>query len=281
MKKILVPTDFSEIAANAYRFAQRLAAAEGGAVTVIHAHHPSFDYSNPYLDVPAHEFEKVKKDLLENFMEENTLSDAQAGDTGVLTMPKSELRIGFAAEEITRASKKADLIVMGTTGEGNLLEKVFGSVSTSVASHAKCPVLLVPGKCKCEGFSNVVYASNHQAADKVMLRQVMDLLSNGPSTVHFVHVDVDENAGESYELRRAHFEQAVRTGNPEVGFNNVSIRCDDVQKGIVQYAEDIKADLVVTATTHRGFLERLFHKSVTKDVVFHTTVPLMVLHYDD
>lgn len=277
MKKILVPTDFSAIAANAYRFAQRLALKEEAEITVIHAHHPSFDYSNPYLDLPAQEFEQVKKELLNNFMGEHTLPSKTGG---VVTLPKAELRIGFAAEEITRAAKEADIVIMGTTGEGNLLEKVFGSVSTYVASHANCPVLLIPGNCSCRDFSNIVYASNHQPADEVMLKQVVGMIDIEPASVHFVHVDVDEVEGDNYEIRKAAFKDTMQTEMPGVGINEVSIGCDDVQKGIISYAEDNNADLIVMATSHRSFLERMFHKSVTKEAVFHTTIPLMVLHYD-
>jgi nucleotide-binding universal stress UspA family protein len=220
--------------------------------------------------------------MLNDFLEEHTSGPNDAGGVAVLPKVQQEIRIGFAAEEITRASKEADLVIMGTTGEGNLLEKVFGSVSTYVASHAKCPVLLVPGNCLCLGFNNIVYASNNIEADKVMLEQVFSLVKTGPANVHFVHVDKEGLAGQGQEyiVRNAQFEAAVRKGLPTVGFNSVSISCEDVQKGIVQYASDIKADLVVTATTHRGFLERLFHKSVTREVVFHTTIPLMILHYD-
>ena len=280
MKKILVPTDFSNIAANAFRFAQRLAAEEEAIITVMHAHHPSFDYTNPYLDLPAQEFEKIKKDMLNDFLEEHTSTPQEDGGVAVLPTIRQEIRIGFAAEEITRASKEADLVIMGTTGEGNLLEKVFGSVSTYVSSHAKCPVLLVPGNCQCRGFNNVVYASNNIEADKIMLEQVFSLVKSGPAEVHFVHVDKEELEGQEYIVRSTQFEEAVRKSLPTVGFNTVSISCEDVQKGIVQYASDIRADLIVTATTHKSFLERLFHKSVTRDVVFHTTIPLMVLHYD-
>jgi nucleotide-binding universal stress UspA family protein len=280
MKKILVPTDFSEIAANAYRFAQRLVAEGGGEIILMHAHHPSFDYANPYLDIPAQEFQHVKQDLMNNFVEENTNKGAGEDGSAVVTLPKIDMKLGFAAEEIIRASEEVSLIVMGTTGEGNLFEKAFGSVSTSVASHAHCPVLLIPGKCACEGFSNIVYASSNEAADKVMASQLTNLIKSAPATVHFLHVNKDENAGEDYRIQQAAFEKTLDGQTPGIRFNSVSIRCDDIQKGIVQYAEDIKADLVVTATTHRSFLERLFHKSVTREVVFHTTIPLMVLHYD-
>lgn len=274
MKKILVPTDFSSIAANAYSYAQRLAERQGAVVEVMHAYHPSFDYSNPYLDVPAAEFDSIKRELLDNFVQEHT-SDGG----GVVALPKTALHIGFASEEIVRRSKEVDMVVMGTTGEGNLLEKTFGSVSTYVAQYAHCPVLFVPGDCELHPFEEVVFASNHQAADEALITQLIALVNNDTANIHFVHVDNRTNS--PYQVEEILYEEAARRDMPGLGFNTVEIECPNVQEGIVRYAEDIKADLIVMGTVHRGFLERLFHKSVTREVVFHTAVPLLVMHYDE
>jgi len=274
MKKILLPTDFSAIAANAYAFAQEVAKRKNAEIDVMHAYHPSFDYSNPYLDMPAAEFDSIKRELLEQFIE----TDADtSGDVAVLARPR--LQIGFASEEIVRMSEDYDLIIMGTTGEGNLLEKVFGSVSTHVARFANCPVLLVPGKCRCSNFEEVVFASNYQAADETLIQKVLSVTGPSVANVHFVHIDDETNT--PYHVEEVLHEQARLYGAAPVGFNSVEIECPDVQEGIVKYASDIQADLIVMGTLHRSFLDRLFHKSVTQEVAFHTTVPLLVMHYDE
>lgn len=278
MKKLLVPTDFSDVAANAYHFAQQLAAGGGWEIVVIHAYHPSFDYSNPYLDMPAAEFEAVKRELMEHFVSEPSISDGEPSAPSDIA-PKTELRIGFAGEEIVRDSKQASLIVMGTTGQGNLMEQVFGSVSTHVAQNAHCPVFLIPGGCHCSGFENIVYASNYQAADEAILARVIDTLGLGPATIHFVHVEEEED--KAYKVEAVALEQAMKVGKPNIDLTAVEVECADIQEGILHYAQDIGADLIVVGTVHRSLLERLFHKSLTKRLTFHTSVPLLVLHYDD
>ncbi|WP_282781628.1 universal stress protein [Phaeodactylibacter xiamenensis] len=275
MRKILVPTDFSATAANACQFAQVVAERQNAEVDIMHAYHPSFDYSNPYLDMPAAEFDSIKRELLDQFIEGNTRDSGSS----VATLPKPILNIGFASEEIVRMSKGYDLIIMGTTGEGNLLEKAFGSVSTHVARFAHCPVLLVPGNCKCGNFEEVVYASNYQAADEAMVKKLLTITGPEINNIHFVHIDNETKS--PYHVEQVLYEQAQLYGTAAIGFNSVEIECPNVQEGIVQYASDIRADLIVMGTMHRNFLERLFHKSVTQQVVFHTTVPLLVMHYDD
>lgn len=273
MKKILVPTDFSEVAANAYRFAQVLSERVGARTELLHAYHPSFDYANPYLDVPAVEFEQIKQELLQQFAEAYT--DAQGG---VAVLPKTQLNIGFAAEEIVRLSEGYDLIVMGTTGQGNLLERAFGSVSTHVARFAKCPVLLVPRQCKCQSIEQVVFASSHPEADAALLEPVLDIAGGDVKDVHFVHVE--KQAHLPYHIGEAMHEKASYAGHPSLGIHAIEIECPDVQAGVIQYADEAGADMIVTGTVQRSFLDRLFHKSVTRQMAFHTEVPLLVMKLD-
>ncbi len=51
---------------------------------------------------------------------------------------------GFPVEELLKACKDADLMVLGSRGAGGFARLMMGSVTTQVAQHAVCPVLIVP-----------------------------------------------------------------------------------------------------------------------------------------
>jgi len=51
---------------------------------------------------------------------------------------------GFPVEELIKASRDADLIVLGSRGAGGFTRLMMGSVAGQVAQHAHCPVLIVP-----------------------------------------------------------------------------------------------------------------------------------------
>jgi len=51
---------------------------------------------------------------------------------------------GLPVDELVKASESADMIVLGRRGMGGFVRLLMGSVSSQVAQHARCPVLIVP-----------------------------------------------------------------------------------------------------------------------------------------
>lgn len=55
---------------------------------------------------------------------------------------------GVPADELIKASEGADLLVVAARGSGGFARLVIGSVSSQVVQHARCPVVVVPGRAR-------------------------------------------------------------------------------------------------------------------------------------
>jgi nucleotide-binding universal stress UspA family protein len=140
IRTILVPTDFSEAAAEATARAFDLAAALGAKIHLLHA------YGIP--PVPDAMGMGGGVDLL-GPIEEAATRELTAVTERYRQRPEfaaAQLKLGDALELILDQAKRlpADLIVMGTHGRRGFQHLVLGSVAEAVPRHAPCPVLVVP-----------------------------------------------------------------------------------------------------------------------------------------
>lgn len=280
MKNILVPTDFSEVSEGAFHFAHAMASANEGTIKVIHVSHPSFDTTNPMGTYIPGNFEKLKWEQLDLFVEQ--LGSSEKAEKGAFQPPVSkEVVIGFAVEEIVRYSKNAevDILVMGTTGEGGFLNKLIGSVSSRVAQKAWCPVLLIPKNYTGQSFKNILYASDHKAIDEVLINEMVGFALIHDADIHLIHVK--RGSKEGFRVAKSTFEEIARTSAPNLSYQYSIVESKSVFSGIQQYIEQHNIDLISMVTPHRGFIEALFHKSLTKRMIFNMDIPILVMHFDD
>jgi nucleotide-binding universal stress UspA family protein len=278
IRQILVPTDFSETAANAFQYAQQLARQLGASLTLMHVYHPSFDLNNPYLDVPVSDFGDFKQKALDRFMRDYSVTfSEEGGQEEVVVNPL--LAVGFAGEEIVRHAPDADMIVMGTTGAGQLLERWFGSVSSYVARHAHRPVLLIPPAAEFRFPRRIMYTSNYESADEALLRKAIEQSGLKPETIFFVHADREK--GVTCEVAEVRYKHLLQAGGPKLDLQFVHLGCENILEGLHRYAKDNDIELIIMGTVHRSFLERIFHRSITKGMILKTDLPILIMHFDD
>ena len=143
IRRILHPTDFSPASRAALKKAVELAKASRAELTIVHILSPVMPvpgdgYVSPkvYDDLIASSHAWAKKQLAKR-----VLSAKAAG-----VRAKGRLMEGVAHEQIVRAAKRTDLVVMGTHGRSGLAKFFLGSVAGRVVSAAPRPVLTVRGK---------------------------------------------------------------------------------------------------------------------------------------
>lgn len=143
LKRILVPTDFSENSQPAIQLACELARRFGGELYLLHVIEPSGGLQS-LPDLP----DDVKLEFLHN-------SPYARAELRLSTMPASEeirglvvhrhVDIGRPATMALRYANSHDIdfIVIGTHGHTGWSHVLLGSVAENVVQHSKCPVLTV------------------------------------------------------------------------------------------------------------------------------------------
>jgi nucleotide-binding universal stress UspA family protein len=142
LKKILVPTDFSETSEVALRYGKALAETFGGTLHLLHVLPDPLAqpwgpeaYGVSIPDITA----EMKRSALERLAA--LVPQAERGRVDV----ESGIQVGSPFVEILRHAqdRAIDLIVMGTHGRGPVAHMLMGSVAEKVVRSAPCPVLTV------------------------------------------------------------------------------------------------------------------------------------------
>jgi nucleotide-binding universal stress UspA family protein len=293
LRTLSVPVDMSPVAANALRFAWQIAKQLGSNLEVVFAMDSIFEGSTPSASGFLSVYQTTMKTELDNFITETL------GQTGVTYAPPSKFagspgtpsnpnntpfissKVIYGATDValTEYSREADLIVMGTTGRGNIGKKFFGSVSTEVSKNSHCPAIFIPKEAEFRGFQQVLYASDFDSLDPLAVRQAVSFAKRFDGQVHFVHVGPGGEKG--LETQRKVFESEYGELNPDRPFIFSKMVSDDIAGALYEYSFYHHIDLLVFVTHHRKFWDNILHKSITNVALLSSDLPVLVIHADD
>lgn len=273
MKSILVPTDFSKCAGNAFEHALALARATGAEITVLHVVFPNEGVDNNVYNVfwsDEYMTERIKG--LDNWIRKYT---RQTENQKVKVHP--ECRIGFPVPAICDLAEeiKSDLVVMGTTGATGLRGALLGSIAAGVLAKTKRPLLSIPKQAEpVITNANAVFSTDFQIKlddrSLAILREIMRLKK---STLHIVHI-VDK-PGEGRNTTR---EQSVskKLGDMPHDFHYLHDR--DIAQAVSNFIESTDAGILVAVAHEHSLLHRLFFDSITRRLAHRIHVPMLTLH---
>lgn len=278
VKKILFPTDFSPTAQNAFKHCLILADCYQAKIEVLHVVFPEY----AAMDVPvvsmATTREKVDAavPVMHSFVELG-LSQTQALYTfQAIPRVEEKVEIGIAVGTIVKLANEnnTDLIMMGTKGSHNTLEKAFGSVSTGVIEQAKCPVMLIPEFAQWKPTHIVAYASDLSESDPYHFWKAADMLTPFHPLLHVINI----HKGDAHDqIAIDELKKIFSTNTPAVQISFHQEKHDSITDGLEVFIDNYGVDLLVMYSPHRSWVERWFHHSQTRDVAFTTRIPLLII----
>jgi nucleotide-binding universal stress UspA family protein len=272
MKKILIPTDFSQNAKKATDYALSLFDEKDTSITLLNVFYipyaapdVAYSVSDVTYDNSKQLFEKEQQRIREKFpnLKSTITTDFSIGDlvSVVCTMEKKE---------------EFDLIVMGTKGASGLAEVFVGSRTSSMIQSVKTPVLAIPEEAKFTAPKRILFAADEELIDhKVNLEVLKEIANKHQSKIDALYISENDENKEIIE----------KFINYELDLNFVDIphelrmkRGNNVEEAIKNYTENYPIDLVAMITTKGNLFYNIFHESVTKKVAMHTKMPLLVMH---
>lgn len=275
MKKILVPTDFSENALKAALYAAEIARKSGATVCLLHAAERGNEYL--YQPFPYHQ-PVLSNDLAQ-------LTDFAASLTEVYNGIYIEiaLRRGIATDAIVEFAhaNAFDFIVMGTKGATGFREVLFGSTTANVIAESAIPVLAIPAAYRVEEPDALLLATNHFEKDTLLLNKVVELAKLFSATVHVVVFEELEETPAANHLHHAHQLQQyldfLKHSVPGVSFKADLVQGTSYEGAIERYCINNDIDIVAMITYPKDFLARLLHQSATQKMTFHAQIPILAI----
>ncbi|MEU4707355.1 universal stress protein [Nocardia salmonicida] len=164
---VVVGVDGSEQSRVALRWAAAFAAHHRVSLHVVYAIDVPIDYG-PGLSGPLFDAERLR------VHGESVVAAAAAEAAEIVTL-RAEIAISSAAltgspvAVLREHSKTARLLVVGSRGLGALRRTLLGSVSTSLARHAECPVAVIPETVSDTGAVVVGVDGSARSADAVAI----------------------------------------------------------------------------------------------------------------
>jgi len=140
-KKILAPTDFSELSLTGVRHALEMARSGGAEVIVYHVIAVGDNWFSTYEELnPARPLLETETRRLEEFVKE------KLADYHGLVEIRQVVEIGSPHASIVEKAEaeEVDMIVMSTHGRTGIDHMLIGSVTEKVVARAACPVLTIP-----------------------------------------------------------------------------------------------------------------------------------------
>ena len=283
MKKILVPVDFSDAVKPAIKFAANLARKTGAELYLLHV-----------IDIPG-----TSAELTESG-EWSFTQDSTSGDVPLMMFMLKEIKkkmealkssdelrgikvtdnisTGSPAAQITASAKKivADLIAMGTHGASGWNEVFVGSNTEKVVRTSPVPVLAIKEQVNINP-ATIVFVSDFKDEANAIFPFAKKFAEIFGAKLHLLKVNTLDTFETTRELNESINKFKAKHNVPDYP---VEIYNDlDKETGIIYFAKETNADMIIAGTHGRSGISRMFNSSISEELVNHSFCPVLTIHF--
>ncbi|WP_416439757.1 universal stress protein [Leeuwenhoekiella sp. A16] len=272
IQKLLVPTDFSPQALNALKAAAQLARRYKADIYLLHL----LEMPEVLIDGPATQHQSQLPEAL------YYMKLAHKKFSNILKAPFLEgikiyetAEFDGAFEGIMTYVKKynIDAIVMGSHGMSGIQEFFIGSNTEKVVRHSEIPVFVIKNELNIFNIRNFVFATDLQEESLEAIQEAIKFAQSEEASLHMLYVNTPNRFKTTQEITsicKGFLKKIGQKSQKLTIYNDVS-----VERGILNFAESIKADLIGIGTHGRKGLAHFLNGSISEDLVNHAQRPVV------
>lgn len=275
MKKILVPTDFSEQAENALKVAAQIARKHDCEIYLLHMLELPLDLINPadndsrsndlpesifFMKLAHQKFNSImKKDYLEGIKVHETVEFHEAFD-GIMEISSKH---------------GCDLIIMGSSGSKGAKDIFIGSNTEKVVRHSDIPVLVLKNEFDNFQVNKIMYATNLSTETTNSFLEAKKFADNFNASIEVVFINTSKKFKTSDEIEKKREIYYDQVGFTEKDVPFVVRNEHNTENGIVNYAKQQNFDIISIGTHGRKGINRFINGSLSEDLVNHVKIPVV------
>ncbi|MFT7031748.1 MAG: nucleotide-binding universal stress UspA family protein [Cyclobacteriaceae bacterium] len=273
MKQILCPIDFSETSLNALEYAVSIADKHRANLSLVYVF--TEEYYNEHLTEGVKNYQEYEEDFQSRL-------DVIAGELKSKSFScTAHVLSGNFLKSIENfiPLKSIDFVVVGTKGLGDVFDKIVGSNTIKLIDNFDIPILVVPKKASFEGLNKVVFATTYRDEDKIALRQLSEFSAPFKSSITVLHLSKRDNLIEEVLLSNFKEELKALIDCENISFDTKTYS-ENLVLGIDKHMSEEQSNVLAILMEKRNLIDRLFHKSVTKELSYMMDYPILIYKKD-
>ena len=273
MKHILLPTDFSDNAQNAIKYAMKLFEDEQCTFYLVNTYTPvvhTYDFqmnTGGYLGAIT---DTIRESSMKSLEEIKTIFLNKKHR--VITISSFNVLTDEIKELISKYT--IDLVIMGTKGATGTREVLFGSNTIHVIKKATCPVLAIPDGYFFEKPVDILFPTDYKV-DYIenQLNALKEIARLYKSKVHVLHVSYARDLNAEELTNKLKLEKMLE--DFKVSYYNE--RDQEIPEAINEFQKSTYVQLLMMINNKHSFFENVFFKPIINQVGSHLNVPFMVV----